>query len=163
MTAMSTRPGRPASPRRLALGRRLALVAVVFPAMAAACVPPPVGRATPAPSPSPSVAPPTPSPAPTGPTPSPSFVRPTPLPSPTFLVYVVRSGDTLTSIARQFDTSAFSLAAWNRGAYPSLDPDSPTYEPDRIQPGWTLQLIPGREIDEEELLEPPSSPAPSAS
>ncbi len=154
MTAMATRSGRPAH-RRLAVTRVLALIAVVSAGAVAACVPPPVGRATPAPSPSPSVAPPTPTPAPTGPTPSPSFVRPTPLPSPTFLVYVVRSGDTLTSIARQFDTSAFSLAAWNRGAYPSLDPDSSTYEPDRIQPGWTLQLIPGREIDEEELLEPP--------
>ena len=139
------------------------LLALIALGAVAACVPPPAGRATPAPSPSPSVAPATPTPAPTGPTPSPSFVRPTPLPSPTFLVYVVRSGDTLTSIARQFQTTAFSLAAWNRGKYPSLDPDSPTYEPDRIQPGWTLQLIPGREIDAEELLEPPATPAPSAS
>ena len=161
MTAMATRPLL-RSPIRRRASLAFAVVALVAMGTAVACVPPPAGRATPAPSPSPSVAPPTPSPAPTGPTPSPSFVRPTPLPSPTFLVYVVRSGDTLTSIARQFDTTAFSLAAWNRGAYPSLDPDSPTYEPDRIQPGWTLQLIPGREIDEEELLEPPPSSAPSA-
>ena len=34
----------------------------------------------------------------TGPTPAPSFVRPTPTPLPTFLTYVVRSGDTLSSI-----------------------------------------------------------------
>jgi hypothetical protein len=160
MTAMAA-PTRRRSPRpQPAI---VLVLAVVAAGAISACVPTPVGRATRPPSPSPSVAPPTPTPAPTGPTPSPSFVRPTPLPSPTFLVYVVRSGDTLTSIARQFDTSAFSLAAWNRGAYPSLDPDSPTYEPDRIQPGWTLQLVPGREIDEEELLEPPATPAPSAS
>jgi peptidoglycan/xylan/chitin deacetylase (PgdA/CDA1 family) len=77
------------------------------------------------------------------PTPLPSFVRPTPTPRPTFLAYVVRTGDTLTSIARQHDTTARSIAYWNRDAHPSLDPESGAYDPNRIDVGWTLQLIPG--------------------
>jgi hypothetical protein len=111
--------------------------------------------------------------APTSPdraSPSPSFIRPTPNPSPTFLVYEVRAGDSLTSIARQFGTTARSIAYWNRAAYPSLDPDSPDYEPDRIEAGWTLQLIPTSVVDEDELPDPtptptptPGSPAPSSS
>ena len=126
-----------------------------------ACVPAPAGRTSTPASPSASVAIATPQPTPTGPTPIPSFVRPTPLPSPTFFVYVVRSGDTLSSIARRFSTDAFSLAAWNRTTHPSLDPDSEGYDPDRIQVGWVLRLIPGRIIDEEELLEPTPSPGPT--
>jgi Tfp pilus assembly protein FimV len=96
--------------------------------------------------------------------PSPSFVRPTPTPLPTFLVYVVRSGDTLSSIANAFGTKAQSVAYWNRAAYPSLDPDSSRYDPNTIKVGWTLRLIPNAEVDPEDL--PPAatpSPAPSAS
>jgi hypothetical protein len=52
----------------------------------------------------------------------PSFTYPTPTPLPTFLVYTVRSGDTLTSIAREQGTTARSIAFWNRQRYPSLDP-----------------------------------------
>lgn len=98
------------------------------------------------------------SPAPTAdaasPSPSvrPSFVRPTPTPQPTFLAYVVRSGDTLGSIARAHATSARSIAFWNRETYPSLDPDAPEYEPDRIEAGWVLRLIPGLEIDPDDFL-----------
>jgi hypothetical protein len=108
-----------------------------------------------------------PDPAPTigGPTTSPSFIRPTPNPSPTFLVYEVQAGDTLTSIARLFGTTARSIAYWNRTRYPSLDPDSSTYEPNRIEVGWTLQLIPTEVVDEDELPDPtptPDSPAPAA-
>ena len=58
----------------------------------------------PACSPGPSVAP-----TPTG---EPSFVRPTPSPEPTFTSYVVLNGDTLTSIAERFRTTARSLAWW---------------------------------------------------
>jgi hypothetical protein len=95
--------------------------------------------------------------------PSPSFVRPTPNPSPTFLVYEVKRGDSLTSIARLFGTTARSIAYWNRARYPSLDPDSSAYEPNRIVVGWTLQLIPTAVVDEDELPDPTPTPSPSTS
>jgi spore germination protein YaaH len=84
------------------------------------------------------------------------------LPSPTFLVYEVRAGDTLHSIARQFGTTARSIAYWNRTTYPSLDPDSPTYEPGLIKVGWTLHLIPTAVVDEDELPEVTPGPDPAA-
>lgn len=117
-----------------------------------------------APAVAPSSAEPTTAPTASGPTPPPSFVRPTPLPSPTFFVYVVRSGDSLSSISRSFSTTAFSLAVWNRDSYPSLDPESEGYDPNRIVVGWMLRLIPGAEVDEEDLLEPtpPASPTGGA-
>lgn len=103
-------------------------------------------------------------PSPTGPTPRPSFIRPTPTPLPTFFVHVVRSGDTLSSIASTYATTRLSIAFWNRTAYSSLDPESPEYQPNRIVVGWMLRLIPNLAIDEEELLQPtPSQPTPSAS
>jgi LysM domain len=107
------------------------------------------------------------SPSPSGPSARPSFTYPTPTPLPTFLVYTVRSGDTLTSIAREHATTARSIAFWNRQRYPSLDPDSPRYAPNRIEVGWQLLLIPNLELDPEDLPEPwPSviaSAGPSAS
>jgi nucleoid-associated protein YgaU len=142
--------------------RRMALLAVLV-VITGACVPAPAGRPTHSATPSSSAAAATVAPSPTGPTPVPSFVRPTPLPSPTFFVYVVQSGDTLSSIARRFSTSAFSLAAWNRTTHPSLDPDAEGYDPNRIQVGWQLRLIPGGVVDEEELLEPTASPGPAGS
>jgi len=90
---------------------------------------------------------------------SPSFARPTPLPEATFLAYVVARGDTLSSIADRFSTSAQSLAYWNRATYPSLDPESGHYDPNTIQAGWTLVLLPFAEVDPENL--PPPSEAPS--
>ena len=119
-----------------------------------ACVPQPVGRASPGPTVAGQVATPAPTPttAPTGPTPSPSFVRPTPTPLPTFLTYVVKRGDTLTSIAKAHRTTARSIAFWNRTTHPSLDPDSPDYDPDRIVVGWILLLVPDIEIDEDETF-----------
>jgi peptidoglycan/xylan/chitin deacetylase (PgdA/CDA1 family) len=93
--------------------------------------------------------------------PSPSFVRPTPTPAPTFRTYVVRPGDTLTSIARRFKTTARSIAFWNRSTYRSLNPESRNYDPNRIQVGWTLVLIPGQVYDEGEEPSPPPSPSPS--
>jgi peptidoglycan/xylan/chitin deacetylase (PgdA/CDA1 family) len=108
------------------------------------------------------------SPDPTGsagsPTPSalPSFVRPTPTPRPSFLAYLVRTGDTLTSIAREHETTARSIAFWNRAAHPSLDPESESYDPDRIDVGWTLMLIPGAEYDPGDIPSPsPGSPTPA--
>lgn len=125
-----------------------------------ACIPAPDGRVTPPGSDSlePSNAPAAPSAA--GPSVFPSFVRPAPNPSPTFLVYVVRAGDSLTAIARLFGTTARSVAYWNRAQYPSLDPDSTAYEPNRLQVGWTLLLIPTEVVDEEEL--PDLGPSPTA-
>jgi hypothetical protein len=96
----------------------------------------------------------TPEPTPAGPTPTPSFIRPTPTPLPTFLVYVVQAGDSLEGIADDFGTTGRSIAQWNRFSYPSLDPLSDDYEPDRIVVGWTLRLIPNLEYDPEELPEP---------
>jgi peptidoglycan/xylan/chitin deacetylase (PgdA/CDA1 family) len=93
---------------------------------------------------------------------SPSFVRPTLSPSPSFMTYVVARGDTLTSIARRFDTTPRSLAWWNRETYPSLDPLSEDYQPNRIQVGWRLSLIPGAVFDEDELPSP-TAPGPTPS
>jgi peptidoglycan/xylan/chitin deacetylase (PgdA/CDA1 family) len=97
-----------------------------------------------------------------GPTPSPSFIRPTPRPSPTTLAYVVRAGDTLWSIARDFSTTPLSIAYWSRTAHPSLDPDSPAFRPDRIEVGWVLSLIPGQVIDGSDLPEPTPTVPPKA-
>jgi hypothetical protein len=138
----------------------VALLAVAF----GACVPEPANRLTP----SPTAAEPTPTPVPTpaGPTPTPSFVRPTPTPQPTFLTYVVRTGDTLNSIAKKHGTTGRSIAYWNRVAYPSLDPDSDAYKPDYLAIGWILVLIPNAQVDPENLPslppEPGDSEAPSA-
>ena len=100
-----------------------------------------------------------------GPSARPSFTYPTPTPLPTFLVYTVRVGDTLTSIARDQGTTARSIAFWNRQRYPSLDPDSPRYAPNRIEVGWELLLVPNVELDPEDLPEPSTSEsaAPSTS
>jgi hypothetical protein len=76
---------------------------------------------------------------------------------------VVKGGDTLTSIARRYRTTARSIAFWNRAQHPSLDPDSPSYAPNRIEIGWILLLVPDLELDPEELgpePTPPPSPTP---
>lgn len=145
---MPTRPGATA----------VAVAALTASVVAAGCLPaaprvtrPPTSAPTAAAD---STATPAPTPDAASPSPSvrPSFVRPTPTPQPTFLAYVVRSGDTLGSIARAHATSARSIAFWNRETYPSLDPDAPEYEPDRIEAGWVLRLIPGLEIDPDDFL-----------
>lgn len=121
---------------------------------------PPASASAPAATPSPSSAP-SPTASPAG---SPTFVRPTPTPAPTFLSYVVQPGDSLGSIARAYGTTARSIAWWNRGTYPSLDPESPDYEPDRIIVGWILVLIPGVIVDDANppTLSPgPATPSPS--
>ena len=129
--AMTARPSRPSRPRARP-------PCSSCPLLAAACVPEPAGRATTA-SPAGSAAPvsPSPVPVPSGPTPVPTFIRPTPTPLPTFLVVVVASGDSLTSIARRYSTTPRSVAYWSRSIYPSLDPDSKAYRPDRLKVGWT--------------------------
>jgi len=125
--------------------------------LVAACVPEPANRN---PANGVAVATPTVRPTPAGPTPTPSFVRPTPTPQPTFVVYTVRRGDTLSRIAKLNGTDGRSIAYWNRLAYPSLDPDSDSYRPDYVAVGWTLHLIPNTVVDPEDL--PPGQPTPSA-
>ncbi|HEX7950584.1 MAG TPA: polysaccharide deacetylase family protein [Candidatus Limnocylindrales bacterium] len=96
----------------------------------------------------------------------PTMGYPTPSPLPTFASYLVQQGDTLTSIARAFRTTARSIAWWNRGTYPSLDPETPAYDPNDIKPGWVLLVLPGMTVDEENPPSPspaPSTPEPSAS
>lgn len=91
---------------------------------------------------------------------APTFVRPTPSPLPSFTSYVVKSGDTLSSIAKSFRTTARSIAWWNRGAYPILDPQSGSYDPNHLEIGWVLVLLPGTVVDENNP--PTPSPAPGS-
>src|SRR5688572_33063810 len=112
---------------RGAVLRSLAVLALagLLVVIVVACVPQPANRPTQAPLAASAVpatqAPPSPTPA----TPSPSltFTRPTATPQPTFFAYRVRTGDTITSIAREHDTTVRSIGYWNRTTYPSLDPD----------------------------------------
>lgn len=119
--------------------RGLALLAVASLLALAACLPASV-RPTPTPSP----ALPTPAPLPT-PTPTPG--PPTPTPAPTFAMYTVKRGDNLLGIAKRFRTTGRSIAYWNRDAYPSLDPESPKYNPNRLDIGWVLRILPGKVQD----------------
>jgi hypothetical protein len=126
-----------------------------------ACVPQPAGRATPSPADAAtdsggSVGATGGLPATAGPSPTISFGRPTATPLPTFLAYQVQPGDTLTSIAREFETTPRSIGYWNRDTYASLDPDSGAYNPNTIRVGWNLLIIPGGEVDEQELTPRPS-------
>jgi hypothetical protein len=97
---------------------------------------------------------PTPPPSPSGPS---RPFRPTPAPAPTFAIHVVERGDTLIALADRFETTPESIAYWNRTRYPSLDPDSPRYRPNRIEVGWELAYLPGTVVDPEDL--PPTASA----
>src|SRR5687768_11367702 len=145
---------------------RFAAFAILALVVATGCLPQSAGR-SPAASGSPGG--PTPSATPSGPTPIPSFVVPTPTPMPAFITYTVVAGDSLVGIARRFDTTGRSIAYWNRATYPSLDPESEGYEPNRIEVGWRLVLIPGVVVDPDDLPEPapggtpaPTRPGPGA-
>ncbi|MDQ2966469.1 MAG: polysaccharide deacetylase family protein, partial [Chloroflexota bacterium] len=97
-----------------------------------------------------------------GPSPSQTFVRPTPTPAPTPMTYFVKSGDSLISIARAFGTTVRSIGFWNRDRYPSLDPESESYNPNRIGVGWSLTLTPNTLYDELAGPSPsPGGPSPS--
>lgn len=137
----------------------------------AACVPEPAFRQSGGSS---GLATATPEPTQAGPTPTSSPVRPTPTPGPSFQSYRVRKGDTLTSIAKKFHTSGKSISYWNRVTYPSLDPESAKYRPDKLEVGWILVVLPNHEVDPEALptltpapgetpapTEPPETPIPS--
>ena len=99
-----------------------------------------------------------PGPTPAGPSTQPTFSRPTPSPGPTFATYTVKRGDSLNSIARRYHTTARSISWWNRGTYPSLDPEAPGYDPGTIRVGWKLVILPGITVDENNP--PTPSPAP---
>ena len=129
-------------------------------AVAVACVPTPANRLSPGPDGTGSASEPTAVPTPAGPTPTPSFVRPTATPGPTFALYTVKKGDTLVGIAKRFKTDGRSIAYWNRVTYPSLDPDSPKYKPDRIEVGWVLMILPNEVVDPEALPELTPQPTP---
>ena len=142
--------------------RRL-LALILLTGLMAACVPTPANRRSPSPDGSDPAGTTTPVPTPAGPTPTLSFVRPTPTPGPTFTTYTVKRGDTLVGIAKRFGTTGRSIAYWNRVTYPSLDPDSSKYKPDRLEVGWVLLLIPNEEVDPEALpsLTPVPTPRPT--
>jgi hypothetical protein len=151
---------------RRSIHRRHALAVTLLAgaALVSACLPPGSRGEAPG-SPGPLVSPSgTPPPSPSGPAGSPSFARPTPTPAPTFLVYQVRPGDNLISIAKRFGTDGRSIAYWNRSTYPNLDPESSTYRPDRLEVGWTLLIVPNATFDEQTLPEPSEliGPSPSA-
>ena len=93
-----------------------------------------------------------------GPTPIATFARPTPSPPPAFETYRVKPGDTLNSIARRLKTDGRSLAWWNRGFYPSLDPEGPDYDPNTIRVGWVLNYLRGTKVDEENPPAPIGTP-----
>jgi hypothetical protein len=147
-----------AADRRPAMAAAIAILAV---AVVGGCLPtgirgsPVASSGTPATPPAASI-----DTRPSGPTPTPSFVPPTPTPAPTFFVVTVKQGDSLNTIAHQFGTTARSIAFWNRTTYPSLDPESPSYKPGLLQPGWTLYLIPNLVYDEDsgEAVYPSEAP-----
>ena len=95
---------------------------------------------------------------PVGPSAVATFARPTPSPGPTFRTYEVKPGDTLTSIARRFRTDERSIAWWNRGFYPSLDPESRDYDPNTIRVGWMLVVLPDITVDDENPPAPIGTP-----
>ncbi|MFH0750381.1 MAG: LysM peptidoglycan-binding domain-containing protein [Chloroflexota bacterium] len=138
--------------RRRPLLSLLALASVAW--LATACTLP--GESAIAGSSSPPAGTPAPSPSASGPS---RPFRPTPTPAPTFASYTVGRGDTLIALAGRFETTPESLAYWNRARYPSLDPESPAYRPDRIEVGWRLSYIPGAVVDPENL--PPASGPPT--
>jgi hypothetical protein len=89
---------------------------------------------------------------------SPTFSRPTPTVQPSPLQYVVKSGDTLLGLGKRFETTGRSIAYWNRDRYPSLDPDSPKYDPNTLQVGWVLAITPGLIVDPSTLPSPSGPP-----
>ena len=116
------------------------------------CAAPAASTANAPPASAPGIAAPSVSPAPGNDRP----FRPTPMPAPTLTAYIVRAGDTLAGLAARFGTTVESLAYWNRARYPTLDPESRTYAPNRIEIGWRLDYMPGEVVDTE-------NPPPAAS
>ena len=92
-----------------------------------------------------------------GPTPA-----PTPSPQPTPFTYVVKTGDSLVNLGHRYKTTGRSIAYWNRKAYPTLDPDKPTYNPNLLEIGWRLTIYPGLiDNDGNGVPDASASPAPT--
>lgn len=92
-----------------------------------------------------------------GPTPA-----PTASPQPTPFTYVVKTGDSLVNLGHRFKTTGRSIAYWNRKAYPTLDPDKPTYNPNLLEIGWRLTIYPGLvDNDGNGVPDASASPAPT--
>ena len=122
--------------RTRSLGRLVASLAIVSGvALAVAGCLPSALRPTDTPAPPPPPVPPTPAP----PTPTP---EPTPVPSPTFMLYTVVAGDSLLGLGERFHTTGRSIAFWSRDLHPSLDPASADYNPNRLEVGWVVRIIP---------------------
>jgi peptidoglycan/xylan/chitin deacetylase (PgdA/CDA1 family) len=154
------------------------LVAVGLCAVLVACTAPATTPQPTAPTAAPSVTPvpsvtPTPqaqstmpSPTPTGAPATPTTAPPTPAPTPGPTVVAVVRGDTLSLIAGRHDTTWGSLVYWNMERYPTLDPASPGYDPNRIEVGWELTVWPGVVVDYTPPLPtptpPPATPRPTA-
>lgn len=71
--------------------------------------------------------------------------------------YVVRSGDTLSSIGRAFSVTADELGAWNVDRYPSL-----ASSPDIIEPGWELVVGGPGPVPAPMTTATPTAPTPGA-
>jgi peptidoglycan/xylan/chitin deacetylase (PgdA/CDA1 family) len=139
-------------------GTRHLLALAVVAWLAAACAVPGTSGSPASLVPEAATAVPSPTAAPSASSPSRPF-RPTPTPAPTFATWLVRPGDTLIALAERLETTPESLAYWNRARYPSLDPDSPAYRPDRIEAGWQLAYMPGAVVDPENLPSASGEPA----
>lgn len=68
------------------------------------------------------------------------------------VTWVVRPGDTLSSISRDWGTTVAQLQAWNGGAHPSLLTD-----PDTLEAGWILVVAADPNTTPQPTATPPAS------
>ena len=78
-------------------------------------------------------------------------------PTPAGVSYVVRSGDTLSSIARAWGTTVQQLQSWNAGHYPSLASD-----PNTLEAGWVLIVSGDPDTTPLSTVAPTPTPTPVA-
>jgi len=138
--------------RRTSLPLSLVLLVLVLTACSLVAVTP-----SPSPSASPVVTPAV-APSLSGPTAAPTA---SPSAAPSFVSYTVARGDTLHAIARRFETTWQSLIFWNKDRYGQLNPDDPSWNPDAIQAGWTLGVVPGTRVIYQPVPAPSITPSPS--